>query len=370
MSESRENKENSMSHQQLIVDQPALRAQFPLPSGLENRYSLAGRRVFVADFTAARNKVENAYYALADANTTAGSRSRKFLGAMVNPIIGKPMRDAEQFYQTFGRLMRGAWLSISAGLYDDEIQAVTDVAERLLLAQVNTVDQTWLPAVSRIAAAGGNGLIVEVGTGRGNSIARLATLLPETRIVSFTISPEQYEIASSVAQEMELGNVEVRLGNIFDPSVSADLVGQADAVGAIEVVLHFPAEQKVSGMKLMTRLLRPGAPLCVLDSAIARPLTSFAERYYANQSIYFGLREQYFELFEQAGLSATSYIDHTPDMNQAFKESTLVLRKLRTQLRREFGLIMSYLWPEVPGTVYVKTLKQVRYVHVVGVRNS
>jgi cyclopropane fatty-acyl-phospholipid synthase-like methyltransferase len=353
-----------------VADGAVLKAQFPLPPELQHQCSLAGRKSFAAAFTATRDRVENGYSALADAKTTPGSRSRKFLGAMVNPIVGKPMRDAEQFYQTFGRLMRGAWLSISAGLYDEEIQAVADVAQRLILAQVNTVDQTWLPAVSRIAAAGGKGLIVEIGTGRGNSIARLATLLPETRIVSFTISPEQHEIATAVAQEMGLRNVEVRLGDIFDPAMSADLVGQADAVGAIEVVLHFPTDRKVSGMTLMARLLKPGAPLCVLDSAIARPLSSFAGRYYANQSIYFGLREQYLELFEQAGLSGTAYVDHTPDMNQTFKESTVVLRRLRAQLRREFGLVMSLLWPEVPGTVYVKTLKNVRYVQVVGVRKT
>jgi len=55
-------------------------------------------------------------------------------------------------------------------------------------------------------------------------------------------------------------------------------------------------------------------------------------------------------------------------MNQTFKESTVVLRGLRAQLRREFGSAMSLFWPEVPGTVYVKTLKNVRYVHVVGIR--
>jgi SAM-dependent methyltransferase len=351
-----------------FADEAAFKARFPLPPDLQSQYGLAGKKSFAAAFTAARDRVENAYYAVADAKTTPGRRSRKFLGAMVTPILGRPMRDAEQFYQTFGRLMRGAWLSISAGLYDEEIQAVADIRQRLLLAQVNTVDQTWRPAVSRIAAGGGNGLIVEVGTGRGNSIARLARLLPETRIVSFTISPEQHEIATAVAREMGLRNVEVRLGNILDPAESADLAGQADAVGAIEVVLHFPTDQKVSGMASMTRLLKNGAPLCILDSAIAKPLSSFAERYYANQSIYFGLREQYFELFERAGLSATAYIDHTPDMNQTFKESTVVLRGLRAQLRREFGSAMSLFWPEVPGTVYVKTLKNVRYVHVVGVR--
>jgi len=130
-------------------------------------------------------------------------------------------------------------LSISIGVYDSEIHAVPDTARRLILAQVNTVDTTWRPAVSRLADLGGKGLIVEVGTGRGNSVARLATLLPEARIVSITISPEQHEIVRELVRELGLTNVEVRRGDIFDPTVTADLVGQADAVGAIEVILHF-----------------------------------------------------------------------------------------------------------------------------------
>jgi hypothetical protein len=35
--------------------------------------------------------VENAYYTVADAEATPGGPGRKFLGAMVNPIIGRPM---------------------------------------------------------------------------------------------------------------------------------------------------------------------------------------------------------------------------------------------------------------------------------------
>jgi predicted O-methyltransferase YrrM len=353
----------------LILDDAGLGERFPLPADIADSYALPGKKQFAELFIAARDKVEDAYYAVADQRTTPGARSRKFLGATLNPIIGRPMRDAEEFYQTYGRLMRLAWLSISVGLYDPEIAAVPDTAERLILAQVNNVDTTWLPAVSRVAGSGEPGLIVEVGTGRGNSVTRLATLLPQARIVSITISPEQHEIVQDIVREMGLTNVEVRRGDIFDAEVTADLVGQADAVGAIEVVLHFPAAKKLTGMQMMTRLLKPGSPLCITDSAIAKPLSAFSKRYYANQSIYFGLREQYFELFENADLTPVSYVDHTPDMIRAFKESTQVLRGLRPQLRREFGRTMSWLWPEVPGTVYNQTLKNIRYVHTVGTKN-
>jgi cyclopropane fatty-acyl-phospholipid synthase-like methyltransferase len=353
----------------LITERAAFRARFPLPPELEARSALAGKQEFVRSFVAARDAIEAAYYAIADQRSTPGTRTRRFLGAMLNPMLGKPMRDVEHFYQTFGRLMRLAWLSISAGLYDDALQGVQDTAQRLLLAQVHTVDTNWRPAVSHIASTRqGRGLIVEVGTGRGNSVARLGMLLPDTRIVSITISPEQHELVTGLVRELGLKNVEIRRGDLFDPSVTEDLVGQADAVGAIEVVLHFPAARKLEGMQRMTRLLKPGAPLCLIDSAIERPLSAFSERYYANQSIYFGLREQYFQLFEQAALTPVSYVDYTPDMNQSFKETTQVLRQMRPRLQQEFGRLMSWLWPEVPGTVYVRTLTNVRYVHAVGLK--
>ncbi len=355
---------------QLITDRAAFRARFPLPPELEARYALAGKQEFTRLFIPARDAVEADYYALADQRTTPSARTRKFLGAMVNPIIGRPMRDAEHFYQTYGRLMRWAWLSISLGLYDEAIQGVRDTAQRLLLAQVHTVDTNWRPAVSHIANAHqGRGLIVEVGTGRGNSVTRLATLLPETRIVSLTISPEQHELVTGIVRKLGLKNVEIRRGDLLDPSMTGDLVGQADAVGAIEVVLHFPPARKLEAMQRLARMQKPGAPMCFIDTAAASPLSPLAERYYANQSIWFGLREQYFQLFEQAAISPVSYVDYTPDLNQAFRESTQVLRQLRPQLRKDFGRVMSWLWPEVPGTVYVRTLKNLRYVHVVGIKH-
>lgn len=350
----------------LITYTDAFNSRFPLPTDLEAQLTIAGKQAFLDRFIPARDEVENAYYARADRQTTPAARTRKFLGAMLDPVLGKPMRDAEQFYETFGRLMRHAWLSLSVGLYDDDIQRVPNVARRLLLAQVNNVDTNWRPALSQLAQAGRNGLIVEIGSGRGNSVARLATLLPDTRIISYTISPEQRDIVQGIVQAMGLPNVEIRLGNVFDPAATAEWVGQADAVGAIEVVLHFPAARKLEGMQRMVGLLKPGAPLCIIDSAIANPLSAFSERYYANQSIYFGQREQYFELFEAANLHPVAYVDYTPDMNQAFRETTTILRQFRPQLRAEFGRLMSLLWPEVPGSVYIQTLKNIRYIHAVG----
>ncbi|HEX8699482.1 MAG TPA: hypothetical protein VF815_11640, partial [Myxococcaceae bacterium] len=80
---------------QLITDRAAFRARFPLPPSLEERYRLVGKREFTQLFIPARDRVEAAYYATADQRSSPSARTRQFLGAMMNPIIGKPMRDAE-----------------------------------------------------------------------------------------------------------------------------------------------------------------------------------------------------------------------------------------------------------------------------------
>jgi len=174
---------------------------------------------------------------------------------------------------------------------------------------------------------------------------------------------------SGIVQEMGLSNVEVRRADIFDPSATIDLVGQADATGAIEVVLHFPTSRKLEGMRRMSDLIKPGSPLSIVDSSIEKPLGAFAERYYANQSIYFGLREQYFQFMRDSNLHPVTYVDYTRDMNQCFKETSVILRRYRAQLRQEFGALMSLAWPEIPATLYIQTLKNIRYIHTVGIKH-
>ncbi len=234
----------------------------PHPGALD----LRGKLEFADWFIPARDGVEAQRYAVSDEHTSPGERARTFLGAVVDPMLGRPVRDAEQFYQTYGRLMRWAWLSISLGIYDDEIQRIEDAARRLIAAQVHTVDTAWRPAMTRLAHQGQDALIVEVGTGQGNSIARLAQLFPRARIVSITVSPEQQEVVQGLVTRLGLKSVEVRLGDIFDPAVTSDLVRKADAVGAIEVALHFPHNQKTDGIQRMARLLKPGAPLSTLTN--------------------------------------------------------------------------------------------------------
>lgn len=337
----------------------------PLPQALETQLSLQGKQQFIQEYTTARNATESAYYAEADGDSTPGQRSRKFLGAMINPLIGRTVKDAEHFYETYGRLMRHAWLSISIGLFDDAIHQLVDAQARLNAAQANTVDTAWRLAMHRLTDSSG-GLIVEIGTGRGNSVVRLARLLPHVRIVSITISPEQYEIVTRLIQRLSLTNVEIRRGDIFDPAVSDDLVGQADAVGAIEVTGHFPHERKAEGIGMFARMLKPGAPLSMLDSALIRQPGRFEESYYRNQSWYFGSRDVYARAFAEHGVHFSGYVDYTPSMLQTMRETAAVMRQHRPALRAEFGRLMALLWPQVPR-LYIRTTEgKVAYVHIFG----
>jgi cyclopropane fatty-acyl-phospholipid synthase-like methyltransferase len=348
----------------LIDNQRDFDTQFPVT--FEDRLSLDEKRNFARSFVAARDAVEGDYYAGIDKTVSAQQRTRRFLGALIDPAIGRSVRDVEAFYQTFGRLMRWAWLSVSVGIYSPEIGALDDVAQRLHIAQVNTVDTAWRLAYALQKPQ----LIVEIGTGRGNSIARLAQLFPQAQIVSITISPEQCEISRQLMQTLGVTNVEVRLGDLFDEGVTADLVGAADAVTAIEVTGHFAHERKAQGIGFMARLLKPGAPLSLLDSSLRKPLPPMLVNYYTNQKWYFGTREVYLGALQAAGLTPIAYIDYAQDTLQTFIDTTTVLRRHRARLREEFGGFMALVWPELPHTVYLSTVKMLDYVHIVGVKGE
>jgi cyclopropane fatty-acyl-phospholipid synthase-like methyltransferase len=356
----------SALEQQVDLSTPvASPTTFPVPPEIEAAFSLAGKQAFIDGFTPTRDAVETAYYQKADLSTQPGQRARKFLGAMITPMLGRPMRDAEEFYQTYGRLMRWAWLSISLGSYNSELLAVQDPQTRLNLAQVNTMDITWRPVISHLSSLGSAPkTIVEIGTGRANSVVRLAQLFPDARIVSVTISAEQYEIARGIVKKLGLNNVEIRLGNIFDPAIHSDLIGQADGVGAIEVTGHFPYERKAEGIGIFASLLKPGGYMVLADTALVAPISESEVKYYNNQCWYFGDRGLYEAACQGAGLEFTSYVEDRATMPHTLEDSAVVLAKHRPKLRQDFGWLMAQLWPMTPK-MQIKTTEKVAYVYVI-----
>lgn len=342
-----------------------LAAEFPVPTHLNGQLRTDGQVGFARRFVVARDAVERELYDEIDIRVPARRRIRQFLGALIGPAVGQSVRDPAQFYETYGRLMRRAWLSLSLGIYTDEIDQIHDPGVRLHTAQVNTIDTAWRPALARTPA---DGLLVEVGTGRGNSVARMAQLMPKARMVSITVSPEQASIARGVATRLAADRAEIRLGDILDERVSRDLWGRADAVTAIEVTGHLSPQQKNRGIATLARLLRPGGVLSIVDTALSRPLHPWLRRYYANQSWHFGSRPEYLSALRAAGVAAVGYIDHSAWIRRTFLDSTTVLRAHRRGLRREFGWLVGTVWPELPRRVYLPTVANVAYVHIVGVR--
>lgn len=331
--------------------------------------SLDSQLSFLEEFIQSRDVVEGKYYAKTDSQLTDSGRMWRFLQAMINPLIGRPVRDAEDFYATYGRLMHHCWLSLSLGIYNEQVQCLESPIQRLHCAQVNTVDITWHPLVQQIQAIypEGGGILLEVGSGRGNSIARVAQQLKNTRIITITISPEQQEIVQAVAEEMMLPNVEVRLGNILDPALTADLRGQVDGVGSIEVICHLQGQQKWDGIKLMADLLKPGGRLSIVDGEVTGKLSQFLHNYYANQSCYLNGCEDVVHAFENAQIKLEHRHNYIDGVFPTFADSTLVLKEKRDILKKEFGSIVSWLWPQVPQ-IYSSTMREMGYMHSWGTR--
>ncbi len=343
--------------------QTALVTGLRVSEDIDALLSTEGQMAFVDYFVEARDRVENRYYAELDAGTTRRERTTALMRGFINPLIGKPIANPEAFYSFMERLTRWVWLSVSLGIYNNEINAIQDPARRLLVSNVNTVDVAWDAAIRQQIKAEKGGLLVEIGTGRGNSIIRLAYLLPQTKVVSITICPEQAHIASALAKELGADNVEVRLGDIFDPDTTKDLVGKADAVTAIEVTGHFPRERKSEGMAVMGQMLKSGAPLSLIDLALPKPAKGF-RKYYCDANTWLtGTYEEFLTALEAADVGLTKYVKYTPSMFKTMVDTTLSLRAHRDHLRQEFGPLIATIWPEIPKTLYLLTLKTADYLH-------
>ncbi|MFC0843679.1 SAM-dependent methyltransferase [Streptomyces noboritoensis] len=164
----------------------------------------------------------------------------------------------------YNRLFSTIWLALNWGPYTPEIRRIADPQQRMYLSQVHSVDTCWQPAVQN---APEDGLLVEIGTGLSDGWARIALLMPKVKLVSLTIEADQAEMARSIAARLGVADrVEVRVGDLFDPATTRDLVGTADAVTAMGVIPHFPPPRKADGLHAMAALLKPSAPLLIFDA--------------------------------------------------------------------------------------------------------
>ncbi|MFB9908846.1 SAM-dependent methyltransferase [Allokutzneria oryzae] len=305
---------------------------------------LADQLTFASAFTAARDAVEEEYYADLARGHSAAELRRHYLTSMAKPLLGRAIGGPVEFYDTWGRLMRHAWLSLSFGVYGAEHRALPDPATRLAAAQVNTVDLAWEPA---LAAAPAQPLLVDVGTGRGNSAARLALAHPAARVVTLTLSPEQAEIARRITTRLGVADrVEVRVADVLDATATADLVGRADGVTAIEVAGHFPEERTADGFRAMAALLKPGAPLTLMDPVLNRP-ASLVHDFAGLFTWRFRPATDYRDALRAAGLTGLRLTDLSEAYWPSWRDTGAVMGARIDRLRAEFGAVLAHTWQRV-----------------------
>ncbi|MEU4767414.1 class I SAM-dependent methyltransferase [Actinosynnema sp. NPDC023794] len=190
-------------------------------------------------------------------------------------------------------------------------------------------------------------LPVDVGTGRGNSAARLALAHPAARVVTLTLSPEQAEITRRITTRLGVADrVDVRVDDILDPAATADLVGQADGVTAIEVVGHFPPDRLADGLRTMAALLKPGAPLTLVEPVLNRP-GSRVHDFAALFTWRFRPATDCRDALRTAGLNGLRLTDLTKAYWPSRRDIGAVMAVRLDRLRTEFGPVLAHTWQRI-----------------------
>ena len=108
-------------------------------------------------------------------------------------------------------------------------------------------------------------LAVDVGTGEGRLLDVLAPVFKQ--VIAIDREPAQLAVAKERAKVRGYQNVQFLAGDLLDPAVRAavTVAGLADAVFASRVLHHAP--RPADTVRRLTRLVRPGGTLVVLDYA-------------------------------------------------------------------------------------------------------
>ncbi|MBD0746749.1 cyclopropane-fatty-acyl-phospholipid synthase family protein [Streptomyces sp. CBMA152] len=328
----------------------------------EGFLTVEGQQRFLDLFLPVRNEVIHDFYHPPGGSKDQQSMTQKLRAAV--RILGGGAKEtvAEMYRLHFNHLFSTIWLALDWGPYTPEIRKIADPLRRLHLSQVNSVDTCWQPAVE---AAPEDGLLVELGTGLSDGWARLALLMPHARIVSITIERDQAEMARRIADKLGLSDrVEIRVGDIFDPATTHDLIGAADAITAMGVIPHFPPPRKAEGLRRMAATLKPGAPLLIFDAYSTRPFSRFMARALASTQSWYPTREDFRTALDQAGLSLTRFDTHPPQSCLPIADDT----RTNDQLRQEFGPLIAWLFPKIVSNFMKGLLKPQESVYLSATR--
>ncbi len=133
------------------------------------------------------------------------------------------------------------------------------------------------------------GEALDVATGSGQLLAKLAAALPGVRFLATDLSPHMLSLAEGNARRAGAANVETKAHSMFDLETLGR--GPFDLITWCFAAHHSPtADDAVRALDGMARLLKPGGTLFVFD--IQRPKTgdlavAFADRYNQTQGAWY-----------------------------------------------------------------------------------
>ncbi|WP_406346763.1 SAM-dependent methyltransferase [Streptomyces sp. NBC_00648] len=329
----------------------------------EGFLALEGQIRFLETFLPVRNAaIHDFYHTPRDDLEIRPSRRQQLRAALrlLGNGTGETVPELYRLY--YNRLFSTIWLALNWGPYTPEIRQIADPQQRMYLSQVHSVDTCWQPAVQ---SAPEDGLLVEIGTGLSDGWARIALLMPKVKLVSLTIEADQAEMARSIAARLGVADrVEVRVGDLFDPATTRDLVGTADAVTAMGVIPHFPPPRKADGLRAMAALLKPGAPLLIFDAYRTTDFSRFMARALLSSLSWYPAEKDFRSALDDAGLSLLRFDAHPAASCLPFADDI----HTTDQLREEFGPLVARLFPRIARAFMKGLLTPQESVYLSGVR--
>lgn len=133
------------------------------------------------------------------------------------------------------------------------------------------------------------GQALDVATGSGQLLSKLAAVLPGMRFLATDLSPHMLSLAEANARRAGAANVETKAHSMFDLETLGR--GPFELITWCFAAHHSPtADDAVRALDGMARLLKPGGTLFVFD--IQRPKTgelavAFADRYNQSQGAWY-----------------------------------------------------------------------------------
>jgi len=140
--------------------------------------------------------------------------------------------------------------------------------------------------------------VVDVGCGTGRLLGRLRAALPEASLTGVDVSAAMLDVARG---KPELAGVRLAEG-----SAAALPLDDASVDAAVSTVSFHHWDDQLAGLRDVARVLRPGAPLLLLDVFAAGPLAPLVARVGFGHGAGMRSEAEMLRMLTRAGLAAAA----------------------------------------------------------------